>query len=174
MTHSPFEFGAALEAPDPQPSTKETGVPMAEPVVTPTPAVSLGIAGEIKALVARGLAWEKANQRAIAAALVFAFSHPDKVRAGVVGIISNVMLMFGLSGCASLGVLTPGSQKALTHVECVAHALGPVLSADAAQAAQALEDGVVTLPEVLAEVKATEELVKAIKADVKACDAPVN
>lgn len=130
---------------------------------------SVGLGGELKALGARALAWEKANQRAIAAALVFAFSHPDKVRAGVVGIISNVMLMFGLSGCASVGVLNPASQKALTHVECVAHALAPVLAADAAQAAQALEDGVVTLPEVLAEAKAAEELIKAVKADVEAC-----
>lgn len=168
----PFEFGAPLEAPDSQPSTKETGVTMAEPVVTPSPAVSLGIAGELKALVAKGFAWEKANQRAIAAALVFALSHPEKVRAGVAGIVSGFLLMFGLQGCASLGVLNPGAQKALTHVECVTHALGPVLAADAAQAAQALEDGVVTLPEVLAEVKSAEDLIKAVKADVKKCDAP--
>jgi hypothetical protein len=147
---------------------------MAEPVVTPTPAVSLGIVGELKALVAKVFAWEKANQRSIAAAAVFALSHPEKVRAGVAGIISGFMLMFGLQGCASVGVLNPGAAKALTHVECVAHALAPVLAADAAQAAQALEDGVVTLPEVLAEAKAAEELVKAVKADVKACDAPVN
>lgn len=172
MTHSPFEYGAPL-ALDSQPSTKETGVTMPDPVVPQTP-VSLGIGGELKARVARVFAWEKANQRAIAAALVFAFSHPEKVRAGVVGIVSNIMLMFGLSGCASLGVLNPGTQKAITHVECVAHALGPVLAADAAQAAQALEDGVVTLPEVLAEVKSGEELVKAVKADVKACGAPAS
>ena len=142
----------------------------------PAPAASLGLKGELLALAAPAIAFEKRHVRKVWPALVFAMSNPEKVHAGAVAIKTSVLAigaalvtMFGLQGCSAPGVLSPAAHATVTHIECVAHALRPVLLADAEQAARALEDGQVTLPELLAEVKASEELVKAIKADTEAC-----
>lgn len=147
---------------------------MSEPEVTPV--ASLGLLGELKSLSAPLVAFEKRNVRRIWPAVVFAMSNPQKVHAGVVAIKTSVLAIFaafatmaGLQGCAEPGALTPAGSAAVSSVECVAHALAPVLAADASEAAKALEDGRITLPELLAEVKASQELAKAVKADVEAC-----
>lgn len=77
---------------------------------------TVGFWGECKQLASKALAWERAHQRKIAMGVVFALSHPDKVRDGVKAITAALITMFGL-GCASTAQYVPSETRLACYLQ---------------------------------------------------------
>lgn len=134
--------------------------------LTPTPAPSLGFAGELRKLIAGAVAWEQANPRKTATALMYLSLHSSRLKP----VIAFLAALLGLQlGC--LGG-TPTANQA--KLDCFVQALDPVVGDvfDTAALVHDLIAGKADLSAILRNLKVDEVASQALIARVNACDLP--
>jgi hypothetical protein len=133
---------------------------------TPTPAPSLGFAGELRKLIAGAVAWEQANPRKTAAGLLFLSTHSSRLKPVVAFLAALLGLQLGCLGS------TPTANQA--KLDCFVQALDPVVGDvyDTSLLVHDLIAGKADLSAILHNLQFDEAAAKALIARVNACVKP--